>query len=67
MAKQLKDLSKEPLISYGQLARVLDVGTGATKSAADRAGVVATKLKNRRELLSPEEAAAIQCELNKTV
>jgi hypothetical protein len=63
MTKQ-PDLAKEPIIGLGQLARVLGIGTGATRSAADRAGVEPTRLANRREFVSLDEATAIQRELN---
>jgi hypothetical protein len=58
-------LLKEPIITLAALARTLNVGLGAAKSEMKKAGIEPTRLLNRREYLSVEQALALQRAMTK--
>ncbi len=52
-------LRDEPIVTFGSLGRVLDVGAGAARSAAQRLGIEPTRLGNGREYISVEQAEQV--------
>lgn len=58
-----RDTLKLPLITPDTLARALNVGSGTVKAAARRVNVRLTRLPNRRDYISPEQAVAVHREI----
>jgi hypothetical protein len=59
------NLAKVPLIPPACIARALGSGEYAMRSATERLGIKPTRMPNRRELLTFEQAEAISAEMHK--